>query len=169
VECEEWPAWVALSKGRELQGVCRSMLEFLKTVDENETFAAPLPVDEIPGYAEMIPEPMDLSTMADKVERSGGSARNNRGGSCYASLSEFRRDLRLVICNCLTFNEEDSPYVDDARQLAAAVQGAYEAATGHLVNGNGTVEDDDDDDDDEEEEEDHRRGAPQRRTKRARR
>ena len=47
-----------------------------------------------------------------------------------SGLAGFRRDLELVMSNCLAFNEEDSPYYAEALALADAVRPAYEAATG---------------------------------------
>jgi hypothetical protein len=74
--------------------------------------------------------------MLKKVERSGGTSRGANKDTCYASLSEFRQDLRLVIDNCLTFNEEASQFAADALELAASVQGAYEAAISHMLEDN---------------------------------
>ena len=129
----DWPEWIDIKKGRKLQQVCRSMLAFLESVDEKQIFATPVDTDEVEGYAQLINEPMDFSTMSAKIERSSGSTRSSSHGSCYTCLAEFRRDLCLVITNCLSFNEDDSIFTAEALKLASSVQDAYEAATSHIT------------------------------------
>lgn len=45
----------------------------------------------------MVRRPMDLSTMEEKLE----------GGS-YKSLSQFKRDFRLIVDNCRQYNGSDN-------------------------------------------------------------
>jgi len=49
-----------------MKSVCAAVLAKLFELDQDDTiFSAPVSVD-VPGYARLIPEPMDLGTMASK-------------------------------------------------------------------------------------------------------
>jgi hypothetical protein len=115
VERTPWKEWDACV-GFEEQ-VMTSILDCVASVDEHGTFAEPVPLEFVPGYAEVIEEPMDLGTMRCKLET-----------GMYATLQDFRKDLELVIDNTLTFNAEGSEYYQEALELAAAVPPAYESA-----------------------------------------
>ena len=176
VECSAWPEWPEPGGGADdnsLAGVCGAVLGAMKKADRYGTFAAPVPLELVPGYAEVISQPMDLGTMQAKVDAiassggqaGGGSSKSGGGGggggggnkkrgaaamaassssssssgsgsgssaavTGYASLAEFRRDLRLVIENCLTWNIEQSDFFNDAMALDKAAHGAYLKAVG---------------------------------------
>ena len=51
-------------------------------------------------------EPMDFSTMAEKVE----------DGS-YESLEPFRRDFELICTNCMLYNGPDTIYYKSSKKL----------------------------------------------------
>ena len=170
MECSAWPEWPEPGGGADdnsLAGVCGAVLGAMKKADRYGTFAAPVPLELVPGYAEVISQPMDLGTMQAKVDAiassggqaGGGSSKSGGGGGSnkkrgaaamaassssssssgsgssaavtgYASLAEFRRDLRLVIENCLTWNIEQSDFFNDAMALDKAAHGAYLKAVG---------------------------------------
>lgn len=48
-------------------------------------------------YYSVVRRPMDLSTMEEKLE----------GGS-YKSISQFKRDFRLIVDNCRQYNGSDN-------------------------------------------------------------
>lgn len=48
-------------------------------------------------YYSVVRKPMDLSTMEEKLEN-----------SLYKSLSEFKRDFRLIVDNCRQYNGSDN-------------------------------------------------------------
>jgi len=64
-----------------------------------------LPVDpvalNIPHYRQVVKHPMDLSTMAQKL---------NQGQ--YAKAGEFKKDFDLMVQNCVTFNPPGNPVRD---------------------------------------------------------
>ena len=64
-----------------------------------------------PEYYDDITEPMDLKTVADKVQR----------GS-YLNLAEMEKDLQLIFSNARTFNEPGSQIYKDAGILSKLVK-----------------------------------------------
>jgi hypothetical protein len=99
----------------ELRRVAARILASLAAVDPEGVFGSPVPLDVVPGYLDVVASPMDLGTMA---------------GKRYRCLGDLRKDLELVVGNCLSFNAEGSPFFDLALCLAAAAHPAYLAATG---------------------------------------
>lgn len=75
----------------------------------NSIFIAPVdPVAlNIPHYRNIIKNPMDLSTMAQKLKQGQ-----------YSKANEFKKDLELMVENCLTFNTPPNP----VRDLAIAMK-----------------------------------------------
>ena len=92
IECEEWPPWKDPTNKKVRVPIMNKILKTLSDVDEYKTFSEPVPADT-PYYHETIPEAMDFKTMKENIR-----------SSVYTGLPEFRRHLRLVIDNCLTWN-----------------------------------------------------------------
>ena len=69
-------------------------------------FAQPVNRDEVPDYYEVIKEPMDLSTMEERL-------RND----LYPRPEDFIKDAKLIFENCRQFNNGTSPYVKSANKL----------------------------------------------------
>ncbi len=69
-------------------------------------FLKPVDGEEVPSYYTVITNPMDLSTMEEKLEADG-----------YGSLPEFIGDFNLIISNCRTFNDPDTSYCKNATNL----------------------------------------------------
>jgi bromodomain-containing factor 1 len=99
---------------KKLQPELRFCHEILEEMMDQKHFAinAPFltPVDpvalQIPTYWKVIKNPMDLSTMSDKL-----------GKGEYSSAKDFEKDMQLMIKNCVRFNGEDSPISAQAKQL----------------------------------------------------
>ena len=149
VKGSTWPPWSepANSLGRrgaeELRRVCGAVLAEMRFLDAHGTFAEPVPLDLVEGYAQAILQPMDLGTMQTKVNAIKGDdadaddanvsrrqRKKRKAVKGYASIAEFRRDLRLVIENCLTWNVADSDFYNDAKALDAAAHPAFLRASG---------------------------------------
>uniref|UniRef100_A0A7S3R1G0 Bromo domain-containing protein n=1 Tax=Dunaliella tertiolecta TaxID=3047 RepID=A0A7S3R1G0_DUNTE len=81
-----------------------SAISFLEPVDE----------EEVPGYYDIITEPMDLGTVMAKLTRTLSG-----GGNTYSSLAEVVADVQKVWSNCLEFNEPASEIAEDARTSSA--------------------------------------------------
>ncbi|KAL9618464.1 MAG: hypothetical protein Q9160_006842 [Pyrenula sp. 1 TL-2023] len=69
-------------------------------------FAQPVNRDEVPDYYEVIKEPMDLSTMEERLSN-----------DLYPTPQEFLKDARLIFDNCRKYNNETTPYAKSANKL----------------------------------------------------
>ena len=69
-------------------------------------FAQPVNKDEVPDYYEVIKEPMDLSTMEERLQN-----------DLYPKPEDFIRDSRLIFDNCRKYNNETTPYAKSANKL----------------------------------------------------
>lgn len=69
-------------------------------------FATPVNKEEVPDYYEVIKEPMDLSTMEQKLENDH-----------YSTMEEFVYDSKLIFKNCRSYNGENTTYFKNANKL----------------------------------------------------
>ncbi len=61
---------------------------------------------QVPDYLEFVSEPMDFSTMHDKLE-----------AHKYSSVADLESDFNLMISNCLRYNSNDTVFHKAAMQL----------------------------------------------------
>ena len=73
-------------------------------------FLQPVNKDEVHDYYEVIKEPMDLSTMEEKLEK-----------DMYPQPEDFIRDATLIFNNCRTYNTENTPYAKAANKLQSVM------------------------------------------------
>ncbi|WFD32247.1 pre-mRNA-splicing factor prp46 [Malassezia sp. CBS 17886] len=83
-----------------------SLVAALKRRDQYQFFHEPVNVDEVPGYTDIIPHPMDLGTMEQRIEE-----------KYYTSVDMFRDDFLLVTRNAREFNPPSSIYHTAAKRL----------------------------------------------------
>ncbi|KAG6355242.1 hypothetical protein INS49_004324 [Diaporthe citri] len=69
-------------------------------------FLVPVNKDEGSYYYDVIKEPMDLSTMEQKLEMDQ-----------YTTLEDFTKDATLIFKNCRQYNSESTPYTKSADKL----------------------------------------------------
>lgn len=69
-------------------------------------FAQPVNREEVPDYYEVIKEPMDLSTMEQKLE-----------ADKYSTMDEFVYDAKLIFNNCRGYNRDSTTYFKNANKL----------------------------------------------------
>jgi histone acetyltransferase len=69
-------------------------------------FAQPVNRDEVQDYYDVIKEPMDLSTMEERLHN-----------DLYPKPEDFIRDARLIYQNCRSYNQESTPYHKSANRL----------------------------------------------------
>lgn len=69
-------------------------------------FLVPVNRDEVADYYDVIKEPMDLSTMENKLE-----------ADQYNTPEDFIKDAKLVYDNCRKYNTENTPYTKCANKL----------------------------------------------------
>ncbi|KAJ0047024.1 hypothetical protein Pint_06709 [Pistacia integerrima] len=95
------------------------LLSKLKRRDFYRIFAEPVDPIEVEGYYDVIKEPMDFSTITEKL---------NRGS--YVTVQEFEHDISLVYNNAMHFNASDTIYYKQAhaiKQLANKLFSALKA------------------------------------------
>ena len=69
-------------------------------------FKQPVNREEVTDYYEVIKNPMDLSTMEEKLEK-----------DCYQTPEDFVKDAQLIFDNCRKYNNETTPYAKSANKL----------------------------------------------------
>lgn len=69
-------------------------------------FAVPVNKEEVGDYYDVIKEPMDLSTMEQKLENDD-----------YESFDQFLYDCKLIFNNCRSYNAETTTYYKNATKL----------------------------------------------------
>ncbi|KAK9478959.1 histone acetyltransferase [Lipomyces japonicus] len=69
-------------------------------------FAQPVNKDEVSDYYTIIKEPMDLSTMEQRLE-----------SDAYQTMEDFLYDARLIYNNCRQYNNETTTYYKNANKL----------------------------------------------------
>jgi hypothetical protein len=86
--------------------LCRDVMKRLFSSDPEGIFSMPVTEDIASNYFDIIHNPMDFSTMLEKVER-----------GMYKSLQPLRQDAELVALNALIFNRSGDPIWRAAQQL----------------------------------------------------
>ncbi|XP_026158254.1 nucleosome-remodeling factor subunit BPTF isoform X2 [Mastacembelus armatus] len=69
-------------------------------------FLEPVDTNDAPDYYRVIKEPMDLSTMEERLQKRG-----------YVKLTEFVADMTKIFDNCRYYNPSDSPFYQCAEVL----------------------------------------------------
>ena len=89
-----------------VQPVLSTLLEEVMRIDEEHggLFSDPVPRDDFPDYYELIKNPMDYSTMKEKLERGE-----------YRSAIQMQKDFILINKNCIEYNAKDSDIVKEAQ------------------------------------------------------
>uniref|UniRef100_A0A8B9HB36 Bromodomain and PHD finger containing, 3a n=1 Tax=Astyanax mexicanus TaxID=7994 RepID=A0A8B9HB36_ASTMX len=84
----------------------RSTLEQLQEKDTAQIFTSPVNLKEVPDYLEFVSDPMDFSTMREKLE-----------AHKYCSVLDLEADFNLMVSNCLKYNSTDTVFHKAATQL----------------------------------------------------
>ncbi|ETV68924.1 hypothetical protein, variant 1 [Aphanomyces astaci] len=87
---------------------CANVLKILRGKDAAVPFNFPVDADMYPDYYTLIPEPMDLSTVEDKLL-----------GDEYDAVDGFVDDVHLIWKNCFAYNGHAAPIAAMARKLSA--------------------------------------------------
>ncbi|CAG0887868.1 unnamed protein product [Cyprideis torosa] len=85
---------------------CKALIDAISDLDKLEIFASPVDPELVPGYRDIIQNPIDLSTMRDKVDL-----------FAYSTLEDLKSDFDLMIRNCMTFNDSDTVFYRTALKL----------------------------------------------------
>lgn len=85
---------------------CLSFVQKLWEADTLAMFHHPVSATDVPGYHDVVAEPMDLSTIRQKIEEER-----------YSSDSEVEDDVALMLSNALDFNEKGTQWHALAKKL----------------------------------------------------
>ncbi|XP_064111605.1 bromodomain-containing protein 7-like isoform X1 [Macrobrachium nipponense] len=94
------------TSGGALTQLLDHLLKLLEKKDPQQFFAWPVTDAIAPGYSSIISQPMDFSTMRQKID-------DNE----YSNLKEFISDFELMCNNCMTYNQLDTIYYKAAKKL----------------------------------------------------
>jgi uncharacterized membrane protein len=83
----------ALATGSTMER-CSAIVKLLSLREDSYWFQEPVPVDDVPDYLEIVPEPMDYSTIRDKILT--GEYRDDH--------IAFAADMRRVFTNAVKYN-----------------------------------------------------------------
>ncbi|XP_008208464.3 bromodomain-containing protein 7 isoform X1 [Nasonia vitripennis] len=89
-----------------LQRLLEHLLRSMEKRDPQQFFAWPVTDNIAPGYSQIITNPMDFSTIKQKIDD------NN-----YQNISEFVSDFKLMCDNATTYNHPDTIYYKAAKKL----------------------------------------------------
>lgn len=89
-----------------LQRLLEHLLRSMEKRDPQQFFAWPVTDNIAPGYSQIITNPMDFSTIKQKIDD------NN-----YQNLNEFIDDFKLMCNNATTYNHPDTIYYKAAKKL----------------------------------------------------
>ncbi|KAH7886661.1 hypothetical protein F5I97DRAFT_1807801 [Phlebopus sp. FC_14] len=109
-------------KLKPLKEVLMKLITQIKKKDDYAFFINPVNPEQVPGYANVIKNPMDFGTMATKV---------NKGK--YRSLEEFKNDFCLVTTNAKTFNPPGTIYYTEADRLETWGLEHIARASAHVI------------------------------------
>lgn len=85
------------------------LLTLLEKKDPQNFFAWPVTDNIAPGYSSIITNPMDFSTMRQKIEENQ-----------YTNLEEFINDFKLMCTNAMKYNHTDTVYYKASKKLLQA-------------------------------------------------
>ncbi|SOV83820.1 bromodomain protein, putative [Plasmodium sp. gorilla clade G3] len=86
--------------------VLTNLLNKLIAFDKKRIFLYPVNVQLVPDYLNVIKEPMDFTTMKQKLQNFK-----------YKSFQEFENDILLIINNCYTYNDPSTIYYKFAEDM----------------------------------------------------
>ncbi|GLD94407.1 hypothetical protein PINS_up003018 [Pythium insidiosum] len=110
---------------------CLQIIKCLKS----HPFAKPFlfPVEDVPDYTSIVKQPMDLSTIEQKLQHhrylvngSGTLQGAGNGATKILHLGAFAEDVRLIWHNCKLYNDDGSGIVRAADELAAGFERLYQ-------------------------------------------
>lgn len=81
----------------------------LEKRDPQQFFAWPVTDNIAPGYSAIISQPMDFSTMKQKID-----------DNMYSDLQDFINDFRLMCTNAMEYNHIDTVYYKASKRLLHA-------------------------------------------------
>jgi len=106
----EWPKINA----RKIKNVAKAIVKATKEKDLEEVFLEPISEEDVPGYCEIVKQPMDLRTIEEKI-------------ATYKHIDQLREDLCLMFENCCYFNGKGE-YWDYAMEIWICLPSIFKEA-----------------------------------------
>ena len=91
----------------------QQVIEKLHKTDKKKTFWYPVEESQVPGYRQVIKNPMDLATLESRLLQGK-----------YLNIGDFKTDLNLIFENAKTFNGAASPISDLANKMIGVAEKA---------------------------------------------
>uniref|UniRef100_A0A8C8JXS0 ATPase family AAA domain-containing protein 2 n=1 Tax=Oncorhynchus tshawytscha TaxID=74940 RepID=A0A8C8JXS0_ONCTS len=101
---------------RELRLFLRDVTNRLSQDKRFKAFTKPVDLEEVPDYATVIEQPMDLSTVLSNIDTHK-----------YVTVKEFVHDVDLIWKNCLEYNPDKDPSDRQIRHRACALKDTVQA------------------------------------------
>ena len=108
---EEYLEVEKINAGSCFRSNCLKIVEQLKNHKSAWAFVSAVKKEEVPDYYELIPNPMWLLKVEEKV---------NEGR--YSNRQEFMADLNLVIANCRSYNQKNTIYYKSSLEMEKYMQ-----------------------------------------------
>lgn len=102
---------------RPLECSMKRLLDAIAAKDTHEIFIEPVDLNEVPDYSSVVTNPMDLSTMKEKLE-----------SGQYPHLNAMEKDFELMIANCLAYNSRDTLFYRSAIKMRDAGSALFKQA-----------------------------------------
>eukprot|EP00042_Codosiga_hollandica_P043582 m.414445 g.414445 ORF g.414445 m.414445 type:complete len:1229 (+) comp56592_c0_seq9:156-3842(+) len=99
--------------------LCEDIWRAVSKIDASWLFLTPVSVAECPDYYDIIKQPMDLSMIRTKLD-----------SMLYFDAEDFARDMRLMVQNCFTYNQESSEAYKCGRALSQSFEKRFKSAFG---------------------------------------
>lgn len=98
-----------------------ALVDLIHKADEIRMFHEPVREEDVPGYHAVIPDPIDLRTIREKLVQTERYRTGDGGKQGYKRGSDVLADLRRMFHNALEFNERGDPYYKHAQKLYKAL------------------------------------------------
>ncbi|KAL4151485.1 hypothetical protein PRNP1_008430 [Phytophthora ramorum] len=115
----------AVASEQGLLDKCLKIVSCLKSHPFSKPFLTP--VENIPMYTRVVKQPMDLSTIEDKLKKGAYIVDSNTVAAGVKELdsTHFANDIRLMWSNCKLFNDDGSGITRAADILSAGFERLY--------------------------------------------
>ncbi|KAJ4483180.1 hypothetical protein J3R30DRAFT_3446687 [Lentinula aciculospora] len=110
------------AKLKPLKEVLTKLIANIKKKDDYGFFLVPVNLEQVTGYLDVVKNPMDFGTIANKVARGK-----------YRSLDDFTNDVRLVTLNAKLFNPPGTIYHTEADKIETWALDHIEKASGTVL------------------------------------
>jgi histone acetyltransferase len=117
--CEASYVEGSMADQRSFEDQCYEVVNFLVNHENSWPFRKPVDTKKVHDYTEVITHPMDLETIAKKVERR--KVEEPAELPPYKNMDEFKADLKLMFENARIYNQAETIYYKYAWQLESLV------------------------------------------------